>query len=566
MNEKSIGKVFEGWETDGVLGSGTFGTVYLAHTSVENMPVYGAVKVIKIPPNDEAIANAERMGISRDLLKTYFGKFKTDLNWETTMYNTISCPNLVRTEEMKTDDHPVAGWTGYLRTGVFTPMEVYFEKVHSGAEDAVRLGAELSSALMALEAKKLVHGDIKPENVMVADNGSFMLSDFAIKRCLQKAGANLFGSMSTDFEAPEVQGEEKSYTNLSDIYSLGVLMSYVANDCALTMSGKPEEVEGLDPKLAEIIKKAADPDPQARYQTAAELNKAITSLELYRSLKPHRRAVAAAASFELVKKNGSTIRGVSADAPETDEKIKFPNDPIEARKKKRMSLAGKIISTFVTVAAVAALVWFVAADPAGIIRGTGSESVIKDTETKEDEHKDITIIDEGKKTEDETGDKQDEQQPDPAAQEHDENPAENPAENPTENPSENPTEDPNENPGAEPSGEEPVPVEPDPVDPEPIDEPEPEPEPVYLMPSDTRIIKYSELEGLDKREAILVLNEVYARHGRAFKTDWIREYFESQSWYKATSKSDATINAELSKTENANLKTINQYLKDKGYR
>ncbi len=61
MNEKSIGKVFEGWETDGVLGSGTFGTVYLAHTSVENMPVYGAVKVIKIPPNDEAILNAENL-------------------------------------------------------------------------------------------------------------------------------------------------------------------------------------------------------------------------------------------------------------------------------------------------------------------------------------------------------------------------------------------------------------------------------------------------------------------------------------------------------------------------
>ncbi len=566
MNEKSIGKVFEGWETDGVLGSGTFGTVYLAHTSVENMPVYGAVKVIKIPPNDEAILNAERMGISRDLLKTYFGKFKSDLNWETTMYNTIQSPNLVRMEEMKTEDQPDAGWTGYLRTGVFTPMEVYFEKVHSGAEDAVRLGAELSSALMALEAKKLVHGDIKPENVMVADNGSFMLSDFAIKRCLQKAGANLFGSMSRDFEAPEVQTEEKSYSNLSDIYSLGVLMSYVANDCALTLSGKPEEVEGLDPKLAEIIKKAADPDPKARYQSAAELNKAVTSLELYRNLKPHRRAVAAAASFELVKKNGSTIRGVSSDTPETDEKIKFPNDPLEARKKKRMGIAGKIISVVVTAAAVAALVWFVAADPAGIIRGTGGESVIKDSETKEDGEKDVTIIDDGKKTEDETdnktGDQTGEQQLDPSVQEPDDNPSENPGEDPGENPSENPGEDPNK----DPSGEEPVPVEPDPTNPEPIDEPEPNPEPVYLMPTDTRIIKYSELEGLDKKQALLVLNEIYARHGRAFKTDWIREYFESQSWYKATNKSDAKINAELSKIENANIKTINQYLKDKGYR
>ncbi len=86
------------------------------------------------------------------------------------------------------------------------------------------------------------------------------------------------------------------------------------------------------------------------------------------------------------------------------------------------------------------------------------------------------------------------------------------------------------------------------------------------MPTDTRIIKYSELEGLDKKQALLVLNEIYARHGRAFKTDWIREYFESQSWYRATNKSDAKINAELSKIENANIKTINQYLKDKGYR
>ena len=541
MNENLIGKAFEGWETDGVLGSGTFGTVYLAHTTVENMPVYGAIKVIKIPPTDDAIANAEKMGISRDLLKTYFGKFKTDLSWETTMYKTLSSPNLVPVEELKTEDHPGAGWTGYIRTGVFTPMEAYFEKVQSGNEDAVRLGAELSSALMTLHGKKLVHGDIRPENVMVADNGSFLLSDFALKRCLQKAGANLFGSMPREFEAPELQEEEKVYTPATDIYSLGMLMSYVANDCALTISGEPENVEGLDPKLSEIIKKACAADPSERYASADELNKAITSLELYKTLKPHRRAVAAAASFELVKKNGSTIRGTSVPS----EKIKFPNDPFEEKKKKRNGIIGKIASVAITVAAVAALVWFVAADPAGMFKGPGdSGTVIKENGDGAEDKQEITIV-------------VDEPEPEPTP----ENPGTDQTE-PTTQP-ENP--EPAETEPSNPSGqqENPEPVEPEP---EPTPEPEPEPEPVYLLPTDKRIIKYSELEGFDKRTALLALNEVYARHGRAFKTDWIREYFESQSWYKATTKSDAKINAELSKTENENLKTINKYLKDKGYR
>ncbi len=539
MNENLIGKAFEGWETDGVLGSGTFGTVYLAHTTVENMPVYGAIKVIKIPPNDDAIANAEKMGISRDLLKTYFGKFKTDLSWETTMYKTLSSPNLVPIEELKTEDHPGAGWTGYIRTGVFTPMEAYFEKVQSGNEDAVRLGAELSSALMTLHGKKLVHGDIRPENVMVADNGSFLLSDFALKRCLQKAGANLFGSMPREFEAPELQEEEKVYTPATDIYSLGMLMSYVANDCALTISGEPEDVEGLDPKLSEIIKKACAADPSERYASADELNKAITSLELFKTLKPHRRAVAAAASFELVKKNGSTIRGTSVPS----EKIKFPNDPFEEKKKKRNGIIGKIASVAITVAAVAALVWFVAADPAGMFKGPGdSGTVIKENGDGAEDKQEITIV-------------VDEPEPEPTP----ENPGTDQTE-PTTQP-ENP--EPAETEPSNPSGQQ---ENPEPVEPEPTPEPEPEPEPVYLLPTDKRIIKYSELEGFDKRTALLALNEVYARHGRAFKTDWIREYFESQSWYKATTKSDAKINAELSKTENENLKTINKYLKDKGYR
>ena len=55
----------------------------------------------------------------------------------------------------------------------------------------------------------------------------------------------------------------------------------------------------------------------------------------------------------------------------------------------------------------------------------------------------------------------------------------------------------------------------------------------YILPdSGTVYLTEADLAGLTAEELRLARNEIYARHGRAFKTDWIRDYFEQKDWYE----------------------------------
>ena len=54
----------------------------------------------------------------------------------------------------------------------------------------------------------------------------------------------------------------------------------------------------------------------------------------------------------------------------------------------------------------------------------------------------------------------------------------------------------------------------------------------YILPeSGTRLLTKSDLAGLTKEKLAYARNEIYARHGRRFKTSIYQQYFEKQSWY-----------------------------------
>ncbi len=312
MSDIDISRVLSGWESEGVLGSGSFGTVYLIRRTEEENTAFAAAKVITVPPSAESVTNAENMGISIDLLSTYFSKFKNDLNWELTMYKTIQSPHLAPVEDLQVEDAEEPGFSAYIRTGIYTPLSVYFEKTQSTQDDAARMGREIASALEALGEYGMVHGDIKPENILVADSGAYVLGDYGIKRSLEKAGSVIFGDTGSEFDAPELSTDDKKYTAVCDVYSLGLLMAYVANGCKMPADKNVGNMQGLDKNLAEVIRKATAQDPTERYQSGAEMRAAMSKLGLGR--KTPRRAMAAAASFDLVKKNGGAIRASAAAA------------------------------------------------------------------------------------------------------------------------------------------------------------------------------------------------------------------------------------------------------------
>jgi hypothetical protein len=71
-----------------------------------------------------------------------------------------------------------------------------------------------------------------------------------------------------------------------------------------------------------------------------------------------------------------------------------------------------------------------------------------------------------------------------------------------------------------------------------------------------RIVADEMLQGLSLHELRLLRNEVYARRGRQFRTEWLSQYFYSQPWYDP--REDAS-EPELSETEKKNIETIVAY-------
>jgi eukaryotic-like serine/threonine-protein kinase len=168
----------------------------------------------------------------------------------------------------------------------------------------------------------LLHRDIKPHNVMLADDGCLVLMDFGTGRELGDPCASLAGTPL--YLAPELlSGQEP--TVRSDIYSLGVFLfhlltgSYPVRAQSLRdLRGAHERRERTDvrtarpdvpPKVARIIERATDPAPERRYQSVDGL------LPDLAALKPRPRAVrllyasGAAAAILLVMAIGWELGG-----------------------------------------------------------------------------------------------------------------------------------------------------------------------------------------------------------------------------------------------------------------
>ncbi len=73
---------------------------------------------------------------------------------------------------------------------------------------------------------------------------------------------------------------------------------------------------------------------------------------------------------------------------------------------------------------------------------------------------------------------------------------------------------------------------------------------------ETRLVTAEMLKGLSLHELRLLRNEVYARRGRQFRTEWLAQYFWSQPWYEAR---EDNKEPELSQTEQKNIETIVAY-------
>ena len=139
--------------------------------------------------------------------------------------------------------------------------------------------------LKGRETSGMVHGDIKPKNIRIDSRGQVRVLDFGIAKALslsRKLTRNEFGSVP--YASPE-RLDSGDVNFLSDLWSLAVMLyemitgtqPYTADSTEQLerkiQSGMaaPEAPDPCPPALRRILAKALEPEPDMRYQSAAEL-------------------------------------------------------------------------------------------------------------------------------------------------------------------------------------------------------------------------------------------------------------------------------------------------------
>jgi serine/threonine protein kinase len=145
----------------------------------------------------------------------------------------------------------------------------------------LNVARSLSSAMTYAHNKKIAHRDIKPGNIIIDKNEHVYLIDFGIAKELREDATKTgYQALTPMFAAPERQKGDVQYNPyLSDIYEIGAAVFNLAtNDVPYRNPVIPnirewggEAAKRLSPQLTRILRKATNPDPEGRYQSASEL-------------------------------------------------------------------------------------------------------------------------------------------------------------------------------------------------------------------------------------------------------------------------------------------------------
>lgn len=159
---------------------------------------------------------------------------------------------------------------------------------------ALHIATQICGGIGYAHRSGLVHADIKPQNILIADEDTVKVTDFGIAQALSDAAGErqkvVWGSPHY-FSPEQAQGERP--TPASDVYSIGIVLfemltgrlPYIgADQQELAMAHIREEIPRVTefnptvpPQLEQIIIKVMSKEPASRYRSAEQLGRILKS-------------------------------------------------------------------------------------------------------------------------------------------------------------------------------------------------------------------------------------------------------------------------------------------------
>ena len=201
--ENYVGKRLDGrYEIQEIIGVGGMAVVYKAYDNIDDRTV--AVKILK----EEFLANEE---------------FRRRFKNESKAIAVLSHPNIVKVYDVSYGDR-IQYIVMECVDGI-TLKEYIQQQGVINYKEAVFFVTQILRALQHAHDKGIVHRDIKPQNIMLLENGAIKVTDFGIARFSRSETRTMTDSTigSVHYISPE-QARGDITDDKADIYSVGVML------------------------------------------------------------------------------------------------------------------------------------------------------------------------------------------------------------------------------------------------------------------------------------------------------------------------------------------------------
>ena len=247
------------------IGEGGMANVYLAYDTILDRDV--AVKVLR-----GDLANDE--------------KFVRRFQREALNASSLSHPNIVEVYDVGDDNGQYFIVMEYIEGKNL--KDLLKKRGKLTVSEVVDIMSQIADGLSVAHDSYIIHRDIKPQNIMILENGLIKITDFGIAMAMNATQLTQTNSvMGSVHYLPPEQASGKGSTLKSDIYSMGILMYELltgklpyrgdnAVEIALKHLKEPlpsirEEIDDLPQSVENVILKSAAKNPKNRYNDAREM-------------------------------------------------------------------------------------------------------------------------------------------------------------------------------------------------------------------------------------------------------------------------------------------------------